>query len=116
MRLTTSLKVLISKQTDLGVTLPSPHIAFGGLSESCLSLSEGFASTNGVDWTSDLPVDTDAINGWESTDDGVHFTGVGGFLRGMHISYDDGATRSNMHAGMIFKESNGIKRLTLFSQ
>ena len=94
--------------TDLGVTLPSPpHIAFGSSLSGELFVStshEGFfASTNGVDWTSEFASGYGcASNGWESTDDGVHFTGVGGFLRGMHISYDDGATWSNMYAGYDF--------------
>jgi uncharacterized protein (TIGR02145 family) len=94
--------------TDLSVTLPSPpHIAFGSSLSGELFVStshEGFfASTNGVDWTSKFASGYGcASNGWESTDDGVHFTGVGGFLRGMHISYDDGATWSNMFPGYDF--------------
>lgn len=94
--------------TDLGVTLPSPpHIAFGSSQSGELFVStshEGFfSSTNGVDWIGKFASGYGcASNGWESTDDGVHFTGVGGFLRGMHISYDDGATWSNMYSGYDF--------------
>ena len=102
--------------TNLGVTLPSPpHIAFGSSLSGELFVStshEGFfASTNGVDWTSKFASGYGcASNGWESTDDGVHFTGVGGFLRGMHISYDDGGTWSNMYAGYDF---HGIEWLNM---
>jgi len=98
---------LISWQ-DLGVTFPShPQIAFGKSNSGSLFLSTGhaghFVSTNGTHWNPSFGAGYGcASNGWESTTEGVHFSGVGGYLRGMHVSFDDGATWSNRFGGTDF--------------
>ena len=98
---------LVSWQ-ELGVTFPShPHIAFGKSNSGNLFLSTGhaghFVSQNGTSWSPSFAAGFGcASNGWESTTEGVHFSGVGGYLRGMHVSFDDGVTWSNRFGGTDF--------------